>query len=241
MEDIFRIGVLFSDKASLASCIQRYQKENGVNLWKRHSRSIAAEAKRNPTKAAVIKNELCVSELNYCCVHGGRKHKPKLSTEDRPNQKTNKIGCPFALKFRSTKDGQRLMLVNMKAEHNHQIDQEGFHLYSSQRRLSNENREEVVEMYKLQANRKLICENLAEKTVKRIVMKDIHNIAVQAKVHASSCKETVDVLDNWITETYPLLNKEFVIQDNEITGLFLQDAQMRASKISRCGAYRRNT
>ena len=131
MEDIFRIGALFSGKASFESSIQKYQKENCVNLWKQHSRSIVAEAKRNPTKAAAIKPELCVSELNYCCVHGGRKHKPKLSIGDRPNQKTNKTGCPFALKFRSTKDGQHLMLVNMKAEHNHQIDQEGLHLYPS--------------------------------------------------------------------------------------------------------------
>ena len=58
-----------------------------------------------------------------------------------------------------------------------------------------------MEMRKLQANRKLIHETLAEKTGKRIVMKDIHNIAVQTKVHACSCKETADVLDNWITET----------------------------------------
>ena len=54
-----------------------------------------------------------------------------MSTGDRQNPKTNKIGCPFVLKSQSSKNGQHLMLVDMKAEHNHQIDQEGFHLYSS--------------------------------------------------------------------------------------------------------------
>ena len=75
MGDTLRIGALFSDKTSLESSIQRYQKEKCVNLWKQHSRSIAAEVKTSPSKAAAIKPELCVSELNFCCVHGGKKHK----------------------------------------------------------------------------------------------------------------------------------------------------------------------
>ena len=229
MSDIFKIGSLFPDKASLEACVERFQKQNCVNLWKQHSRSIASVAKKNPGKAAAIKPELCVTELNYCCVRGGREYKAKVFTGQRPDQKTRKMGCPFVLKFRATKDGQHLMLVDMKNEHNHQVNQEEFQLYPSQCRLDSENREEVKDLCKMQANRKLIRQTLAEKTGKRIVMKDIHNIAVKSRIHGSSTKETADDLARWIADSYPSLSTEFVVSNNEMTGLFLQDAQMQSS------------
>ena len=50
MNDKFKLGALFPDNKSLELDIKTYEKENFVNLWKKHSRSIASEIKRNPNR-----------------------------------------------------------------------------------------------------------------------------------------------------------------------------------------------
>ena len=48
MDGKFKLGALFPDKKTLELDIKTYQKEKCVNLWKKHSRSIASEVKRTP-------------------------------------------------------------------------------------------------------------------------------------------------------------------------------------------------
>ena len=43
MNNKFKLGALFPDKKTLELDIKTYEKENFVNLWKKHSRSIASE------------------------------------------------------------------------------------------------------------------------------------------------------------------------------------------------------
>ena len=51
----------------------------------------------------------------------------------------------------------------------------------------------------------------------------------QSKIHATSSKETADDLAKWIADIYPSLTTKFEINKNEMSGLFLQDAQMKSS------------
>ena len=67
MNDKFKLGALFPDKKSLELDIKTYEKENFVNLWKKHSRSIASEIKRNPNRGNHIKPDLECSEVTYAC------------------------------------------------------------------------------------------------------------------------------------------------------------------------------
>ena len=51
MDGKFKLGpftALFPDKKTLELDIKTYQKEKCMNLWKKHSRSIASEVKRTP-------------------------------------------------------------------------------------------------------------------------------------------------------------------------------------------------
>ena len=113
------------------------------------------------------------------------------------------MDCPFTLKFKSSKDGQFLMLFSLVTEHNHEITAEEFQLYPSQRHLDNESTQQVAELCKMQANRKLIRENIAVKTGKNLVMKDIHNIAGRVKSASSTKQSTSDAKDlvKWMKET----------------------------------------
>ena len=231
MNDKFRLGALFPDKKTLELDIQSYEKEHCVNLWKKHSRSIASEIKRNPNRGSLLKPELEYSEVTYACVYGGRKHKPTVTTGGRPNQRTNKIDCPFTLKFRSSKDGQFLMLFSLVSDHNHEVTAEEFKMYPSQRRLDKEQIQQVTELCQMQANRKLIRENISERTGKNLVMKDIHNIAGRVKSASSSHQSTCDAKDlaRWIKDDYPQLATEFIVLDGQMIGLFMQDPQMKSS------------
>ena len=87
-------------------------------------------------------------------------------------------------------------------QHNHAVDQEEFQLYPSQRRPDQDGVVKVVEMCEYQSDKRVIREKLAEKTGKRVVMKDIHNIAVKAKLLPVNIQENAENLEQWLTETY---------------------------------------
>ena len=141
------------------------------------------------------------------------------------------MDCPFILKFKSSKDGQFLMLFSLVTDHNHEVTADEFQLYPSQRRLDKESTQQVAELCKMQANRKLIRENIAEKTGKNLVMKDIHNIAGRVKSASSTNQSTSDAkeLAKWMKEDYPQLETEFIVLDGEMVGMFIQDPQMKSS------------
>ena len=65
-------------------------------------------------------------------------------------------------------------------------------------------------------------------------MKDLHNIATRAKQTGQESITTssseVQDLSNWLTQQYPGLDCEFVVNENNIlSGLFLQDAEMKST------------
>ena len=98
-----QVGTLFSDYNSLPEEIQKYKADNFVKLYKKESRTVEAAKKCCPNKS--FKPEIKYSEVVFACVHND-KYKPRVTTGDRPNQKTYKTGCPFTIKLRATADGQ---------------------------------------------------------------------------------------------------------------------------------------
>ncbi|KAL8566406.1 hypothetical protein ACOMHN_011985 [Nucella lapillus] len=108
-------------------------------------------------------SELVYYEVSWNCVHVGRVHKSR-SGGDRPNTSTYRQACPFVLKFRATKDGQQLELVNFEDCHTHEISAAIYEHYPSQRQLDDDTKTEVANMLKVGANRKLLQRHVSEKT-----------------------------------------------------------------------------
>ena len=108
MASIFTVGKTFSDYQTLEREVEKFEKENFVKLCKNDSRKIKAAAVRYPGRE--FKEELVYAELKYCCHHGGKSFTSR-SKWDRPNQTTGKIGCPFTIRLKATKDGQFLEVV----------------------------------------------------------------------------------------------------------------------------------
>ena len=157
----------------------------------------------------------------------------KSTTGDRPNQKTSKIDCPFEIRFKPSKDGQFLEGSKIVDKHNHPISEAAFNFkyHPKQRRLDSDALHEATYLLKHDCPKCNVLDTLSDKTGKNLVRKDIHNIAKRAKLNPdNSLDNNVRDLAQWIELTYPHLDTEFVINEDDIlTGLFMQDSEMKST------------
>ena len=79
----FRVGTQFSSFIVLSEEISQWEAANNVCLYTRSSRSIKAHNKRATNR--VINENLKFGEVDYACIHGGRKLKTCALV--RPNQR----------------------------------------------------------------------------------------------------------------------------------------------------------
>jgi hypothetical protein len=97
------------------------------------------------------------------------------------NQKTIRTGCEFVIKFRSSADGQTLMVTSVRSEHNHIVSELVYAYHPKERKVDTHTEAEITDMVKLGANRKLVQEHFSEKTGKLITKKDIDNLVLKDK------------------------------------------------------------
>ena len=225
----FSVGNSFPSYVKLMEEISEFEKENFVNVSKKHSRTIENALKRGSNKC--YNKGIVFAEVTFVCKHGLHfRQRPTKGV--RPNTRTEKMDCPFSIKLRATADGQALFVTQFTNDHNHEISSEEFKLNPKQRKVDGDTEKEISKMIELNANRKMIQSHFAEKTGKPILMKDIHNIASRAKEQESkSCTSSpVQGLADWIKAEYPALKTHYVKDSNDIiTGIFFQDPQMESA------------
>lgn len=218
----FTKGDLFPSWKALSEAVEIYQRDHHVQLWRRDSRKLETAVKRYTKRS--FNSELEYFDVSWNCIHGGRIHKSR-SGGDRPNTSTYRQACPFTMKFRATKDGQQLELVNFEDCHTHEISAASYEHYPRQRQLDDDTKTEVAKMLKVGANRKLLQRHVSEKTGKRVLMRDIHNLGYRSKSRPTTSQSEVTALADHL-KTYPGLSSEFVIQDGSVAGIYLQDTDM---------------
>ena len=67
----------FDSYDELKESVTHYQRTNFVQLCKRDARTIEVMKKRAPNKN--YQENLMYSCIKYCCIHGGKNHKPSSS------------------------------------------------------------------------------------------------------------------------------------------------------------------
>ena len=224
----FKVGNVFNSFKELEEEIKAFEQESFVNLVKRHSRSIENARKRGSNKS--FNPDIVFAEINFVCKHGCT-YKARPNKGERQNTRTEKMDCPFTMKFKATLDGQGLFLFHMSSDHNHEVSEAEFKFAPKQRIVG----KDVAEMVSLNANKKKIQQLYSEKTGKAILMKDIHNIATRAKEQRREDNGTVSNSDparvkslaDWIKKEYPTLHTTFVQDDDGVLmGFFMQDSEM---------------
>ena len=83
------LGELFNSYCEFEQELQKYEKGNFVQHWKRHSRSLDHARKRNRKYGDGVE---LAPELKYCevdmnCVCGGRQRKSQAKEDGRPLQR----------------------------------------------------------------------------------------------------------------------------------------------------------
>ena len=221
----FSVGQTFESYSNLDEKIGQFEEQNFVKLAKSDCRKIKASAK---TTERQINEGLVYSDLKYSCIHGGKAYNSK-SKGERQNQSSAKIGCPFTLKLKASKDGQSLEVTKFTPEHNHKTTELEFKFHHKVRKVNSATQREIEQHLQLNANRRLIQQTYKEKTGKNITMKDLHNIGTRMKMNTDR-KATSEVqgIGEWIKEQHPGVDCEFVINDKVLTGIF-QDAEMKST------------
>ena len=123
---------------------------------------------------------------------------------------------------------KRLVINKLCEDHNHEIHETLFKFLLRQRQLSGDEREDIEQMRKVQANKKMVHHYIMEKTGKKVGLKDLHNIQTDRK------KKMVTSAKSEIEQVYGIYSSgcdeavvEYVTQDNNLSAIFFQDKQMR--------------
>ena len=220
----FDVGVKYTDFKSLEAEIEQFEKENFVKLSKSDCRKIKAARSKYPSRQ--FKEELVYAELKLCCHHGGKKLTSR-SRGERPNQTTGKLGCPFTIRFRATSDGQFLEVVSRDLSHNYQVTELEYKYHPKVRKVDLQTEKEIAQHLQFHSNRKLVQQSYAEKTGKKIILKDIHNIATRMKASDSiPAASAAQGLYDWLKEEHPSLFCDFVVKEDTLSGIYMQDAEM---------------
>ena len=129
------LGQSFSCFEDLDTAIKQYQTQNFCVLVTKDSRSIEAAQKRLAQKK--LNPALKYNELKFACHHGGY-YRKRATNKDLRETTTSKKGCPFVIHFKTSEDGQQLVLKNWITNHNHEITEEVFTHHHRTRKLDKE-------------------------------------------------------------------------------------------------------
>ena len=103
----FDVGEKFDTLSDLEKKIENYEQTNCVKLWKRDSRKIESAVKKKSISADKVpsveeQEKLKYYEVQYACLHGGRKH--KTASNGKRASHTFRDNCPFKLMIRLSDD-----------------------------------------------------------------------------------------------------------------------------------------
>ena len=85
MAEVLRVGDSFTSFDEIEEHLESYMKRNFVQLYKRNTRTIAGFKKHSRKVSVDIPDVLKYGEIDFCCIHGGKKFKSKAV--ERLNQR----------------------------------------------------------------------------------------------------------------------------------------------------------
>ena len=217
------MGQLFANLNEIDEAIKQYESRNFCQLWKRDARTLEAARRRVRKRVETVNTRLKYYSLKLSCKFGGKapKQREKISRASSSFRQY----CPFEIYLSLSQCGQKLEVVKVHDEHNHQISRELYNHFPRQRRLDGQNKEEVKEAIRLKANKKLIQQKIEQATGRPITMKDIQNLQTQTRKEHNS--NELDAVVNFLQKDPNSTIEVTVDKDNEFKCLFYQDEKMK--------------
>ena len=121
-----------------------------------------------------------------------------------------------------------LEIKSLEELHNHDTNREVFRHLPQQRKLPESEKENILQMLEMKANKKIIQSSIMQSTGKVLLMKDIHNLKMSndQENDLSTLQRAVNELSK-TNGAYVKLHMENKDDNQELTGLFFQDERMR--------------
>ncbi|KAM7289434.1 uncharacterized protein ISCGN_029563 [Ixodes scapularis] len=178
--EVVRIGAAFDDFQSFDKAFKDYQAATFQLFVVKRSKSVVV-ANRGIDPCNALKQELAYANVTFQCKHGGMPRKE--GTGSRPNQRTAKVDCTAYVKCKSSKEMQKLVVVDVCLQHTgHEVSESVCRHYPQNRRLTTEEEQLVQEpVTELQVNPSLLRNFLQSKTGKPLTAKDIENVVARLK------------------------------------------------------------
>ncbi|GFR72826.1 hypothetical protein ElyMa_000388100 [Elysia marginata] len=112
----------FQSFLQLRDAIEKYQKEKFVQLIVKDSKLLKADSTRKiiPKVYHLVNHKLMYHSITYTCkCHGELRQRPGTRIK---NVGRKRLNCPMYIRFKLSADLQKLVLFDIKEEHNHGID-----------------------------------------------------------------------------------------------------------------------
>ncbi|GFO32629.1 hypothetical protein PoB_005913400 [Plakobranchus ocellatus] len=131
-DEIFVIGAKFYPYSAFQEALEKYQKDTLTQFVK-------AQAEKIPPKDSLHERFQYVN-VRLQCKQGKRYKKAEPTKDQRPCQRSFKVGCPVQLTLhlnRRPKDAPCLKITQLNLKHaGHEVSRQVFQLYPEQRRIS---------------------------------------------------------------------------------------------------------
>lgn len=137
--------------------------------------------------------------------------------------------CESRINVKYDRKAGKLIITELKSEHNHPLSEKLFQNLPKQRELKGENKKYVEDMMKVKSNPRLVQGQLKQKLNKTVLVKDIYNINARLKSSGND-----GITRTVLEEIYEDLNKYegvvaeiMVSEENVLEGIFIQDQRMQ--------------
>ncbi|XP_032903624.1 uncharacterized protein LOC116990180 isoform X2 [Amblyraja radiata] len=221
----FGVGAEFSSYSELHREFRRYQRDNSVQMWTKHSRTIEAQRRRAPKRP--MNDALKFAEIDYACIHGGKLFKTKRFGKWQI-KRINKMKCPCVIKVRLSADGDKFVVKVINESHNHTVLQEEEERLQHQRLCVKALRVDPTSIVSPRSNGAGVKVQLGEVASKVLADEDAHSPARkekcgQFKVNKTDLEKMVPTLAAVKDSTVVMVvNKANVLQ-----AIYYQDGRMK--------------
>ena len=174
----FKVGDSFPSIEAVKERIKTYSEQTHVPLSISDCRTIKAALASKRTSKPIPEEKaklLHYCEVKFTCIHGGRKHRNRATGKRKSS--TFKKGCPCSISFRLDEGGDNLVVTKVNTEHaNHEMNENLYEYYPKVRKLSVEDKSYAERMLAMNANKKMLQQQLKKDTGKRVSLRDLTNI-----------------------------------------------------------------
>lgn len=135
-------------------------------------------SRRLHLKNEALNKKIVFKELEIACKHYGhpRIRKMEPCEKTRENTSSGKIDCKFRVKIAFNAREAKLKAVNVNLEHNHKCSRKAYKMYSKNRKLTNDEVEEIKKAIQLGAPVRNVAQQMSKSTGKVITNRTIFNI-----------------------------------------------------------------